>query len=215
MSEHGLAVRALDEARILRRVFNDSVLDTFEQLMLEQPAAQPWVPVTDYSWDARKDVDGPTADLIAATFPAERILDFGCGHGHLQALLCSKAGLWVEAYDPHSPVFAQYPRGQYDLVVCREVLEHVELRKYLGVVRELCDLSKRWVYLTTRFHPDPQHLLDVATSDELDPTHITMLNQDFLRALFVLHGFKRDREKEQTMDHLKKGRVLVYERVTR
>jgi hypothetical protein len=39
--------------------------------------------------------------------------------------------------------------------------------------------------------------LDVATSDDLDPTHISMLNQDFLRVLFVLEGFKRRADLEE------------------
>jgi hypothetical protein len=55
-------------------------------------------------------------------------------------------------------------------------------------------------------------LLDVATSDDLDPTHISMTNQDFLRMLFVLEGFKRRADLETRMDWKKLGRCLVYER---
>ena len=77
----------------------------------------------------------------------------------------------------------------------------------------LCALSSRFVYVTTRFARAPQHLLSVDTSDGLDPTHITMLNQSLLRLLFVLEGFKRRADLEQRMDWQGKARVLVYERV--
>jgi hypothetical protein len=39
-----------------------------------------------------------------------------------------------------------------------------------------------------------------------------MLNQDFLRTLFVLEGFKRRKDLEVRMDWKGLGRVLVYER---
>ncbi len=52
----------------------------------------------------------------------------------------------------------------------------------------------------------------MATSDDLDPTHITMLNQDLLRLLFILEGFKRRADLETAMDWQHKGRVLVYVR---
>ena len=54
--------------------------------------------------------------------------------------------------------------------------------------------------------------MDVDTSDKLDPTHITMMHQAFLRALFVLEGFRRRADLEAAMDWKKLGRVLVYER---
>jgi hypothetical protein len=101
----------------------------------------------------------------------------------------------------------------YDLVICREVLEHLTIRQIRRAVTNLCALSSKFVYVTTRFAKDPDHLLDVDTSDDLDPTHITMLNQDFLRVLFVLEGFKRRPDLEARMDWQGKGRVLVYERV--
>ena len=46
----------------------------------------------------------------------------------------------------------------------------------------------------------------------MDPTHITLLNKEFLRCLFVLEGFKSRPDLEDRMDWGNKGRVLVYER---
>ena len=201
-------------------------LANFEALVLsQQPASQPWQPVTDYSFEARKAIEGQHPELIRDVFQPKRTLDAGMGPGHLVHLL-RDLGLTAFGFDvsrwelchgdltaPHlvNGVGLFIARG-YDLVLCREVLEHLTIRQIRRAVTNLCALSSRYVYVTTRFHAAPSHLLDVMTSDDLDPTHITMLNQDFLRVLFVLEGFKRRADLEQRMDWQSKGRVLVYER---
>jgi SAM-dependent methyltransferase len=195
-------------------VAETDALERFERLVHEQAPAVPWTPVTDYSWEAREPIEAPHADRIVSTFHPVHVLDFGCGPGHLVRLL-KERGVAVSGYEPQrdGPGQFYWSDAEYDLVICREVLEHVELRQYLRVVGQICSLAACYLYITTRFHPQPEHLLDVATSDELDPTHITLPNQDLLRALIVLHGFARDRDKEQSMDWQHKGRVLVYRRV--
>ena len=79
-------------------------------------------------------------------------------------------------------------------------------------VEQLCRATSRFVYVTTRFHPAPESLLDFTTDFETDPTHVTLLAKDFLRCLFVLEGFHRREDLEARMDWAGKGRVLVYER---
>ena len=98
-----------------------------------------------------------------------------------------------------------------DIVICREVLEHLTIREVRQAVANLCRLSSKFVYVTTRFAQPPTSLLSVDTYDDLDPTHITMLNQDFLRTLFVLEGCRRRADLEAALDWQGKGRVLVYE----
>ncbi len=100
----------------------------------------------------------------------------------------------------------------YDLVVCREVIEHLTVLQTRRTVAEMCRASSRYVYVTTRFHPDPNGLLDLTTDFETDPTHITLMTKDLLRTLFVLEGFARRAELEERLDWGGKGRVLVYER---
>lgn len=200
-------------------------LDAFEAIVFAQaPAGKPWAPVTDYSFATRTQIEGEQPQRIKDVFAPERALDYGCGFGYLVALLRM---LDVEArgYDTSLPPREQIPLvareavesttpsgGKYDLVICREVLEHLTVLDLRQTVRTLCRLSTKFVYVTTRFAKAPQSLLDVDTSDDLDPTHITMLNQDFLRVLFVLEGFKRRADLEAMMDWKKLGRVLVYER---
>ena len=100
----------------------------------------------------------------------------------------------------------------YDLVVCREVFEHLTVLQVRRAVGELCRASSRFVYVTTRFHPAPATLLDFTTQFDVDPSHITLLTKEFLRCLLVLEGFRQRPDLEQRMDWGDKGRVLVHER---
>lgn len=197
-------------------------LDAFESLVLSQASAPiAWQPVTDYSYEGRVAAEGRHPDLIIETFAPSFVLDVGCGPGHLvrmlqergvKALGCDKANYkGITRYDITS-------RDEFvsmavaDLVICREVLEHLTVLEIARAVRNLCLLSSRLVYVTTRFAKQPKDLLDVDTADDLDPTHISMLNQDLLRVLFVLEGFKRRADLEARIDWIQKGRALVYER---
>jgi Methyltransferase domain len=104
------------------------------------------------------------------------------------------------------------PDRSFDLVVCREVFEHLTVLEIRKAVAAICRASSRFVYATTRFHPDPPDLLSFTTQYDVDPTHITLLNKEFLRCLFVLEGFRSRPDLEERMDWAGKQRVLVYER---
>lgn len=197
-------------------------IDAFERFVQAQrPATEPWTPVTDYSFEARRLVEGRHPDLILDTFTPTKILDVGCGPGHLVTLLNERAGYSIAfGVDKQSEsdfvLDVTTPRLSWnataDLVICREVLEHLTVLEVRRAVANLCMMSSRFVYVTTRFNTEAQGLLDVQTADDLDPTHITMLNKDFLRLLFVLEGFERRADLETTMDWRGYNRVLVYER---
>lgn len=202
-----------------------TALANFEALAFsQQPASQPWEPVTDYSLEARWKIEGRHPELIRDVFQPRSVLDAGCGPTAilvrlLRALGVRAYGIDVQTSDTSHTAVLDLARPipgtfewDYDLVICREVLEHLTIRQIRQAVTNLCALSSRYVYVTTRFHAAPAHLLDVQTSDDLDPTHISLLNQDFLRLLFVLEGFTRRADLEQRMDWQAKGRVLVYER---
>lgn len=204
-------------------------LEAFETLLQTQAGPSgPWTPVTDYSFESRKAIEGIHPQLIKDTFQPAFVIDAGCGPDGVLVKLLLELSVPVLGFDPQIPIKSINPALLHgsltesrfgnddddpfaDLVICREVLEHLTLRQIRAAVRNLCRMTTRYVYLTTRFSPHPEHLLSVCTRDELDPTHITLLNKEFLRTLFVLEGMRRRADLETAMDWQQKGRVLVYE----
>lgn len=182
-----------------------------------------------YELETRRRVEAQNPDLIADAFRPRRVLDVGCGPGFLMQFL-QELGVEVYGVDFSPSSVALAPAAMkdlirigptepltegalsFDLVVCREVLEHLTVLQVRRTVTELCRVSSRFVYVTTRFNPAPSSLLDVATDFDTDPTHITLMTKDLLRVLFVLEGFGRRADLEERMDWGDKGRVLVYER---
>jgi cytidyltransferase-like protein len=171
----------------------------------QQSAKHPWEPVTSYDRDTRRAIETPQADILAEVFAGLSFIDYG--FGYLVELL-QERGLDAYGWDPHyKPDVPAMPR---DVVICREVLEHLTVREIRLTVTKLVSLAKRFVYVTTRF-TSQSHVLDFDTSDSLDPTHMTMLSPHFLRTLFVLEGCTRRADLEAKLDHRNLGRVLVYE----
>jgi SAM-dependent methyltransferase len=182
-----------------------------------------------YDLETRREIEGRNPTLIKEVFEPRRVLDMGCGPGILMHLL-HELGVEADGIDFSSEIKAlapetvrdritvapvterNVPDRSYDLVVCREVFEHLTVLQVSQAVAAVCAASSRFTYVTTRFHPDPETLLDFTTQFDVDPSHITLLSKEFLRCLFVLEGFRRRADLEQRMDWANKRRVLVYER---
>lgn len=205
-----------------------SWIDVFETTARQQhPSLNGWAPVTDYTFDARRAIEGPHPRRIQAVFGGLAVADVGCGPGHLVRLL-REIGIVAVGYDRQ--VWPEWRRpllqrrwfiGHTDItrhavprtpvVLCREVLEHLTLREIYRAIHYLCRSATQFVYVTMRLHPDPAHLLDVATHDTLDPTHITLPHPDLIRTLFVLEGLRRRPDLEAILDWQRQGRCFVYE----
>lgn len=182
-----------------------------------------------YQLETRRKREGRNPELIRDVFQPKSVIDMGCGPGNLMYFLHE---LGVEAdgvdfsqasKDTAPPEVADririgsvtdidIPDNSYELAICREVFEHLRVLDVQKAVENICRISAKYVYVTTRFHPAPATLFDVTTEFEVDPTHITLQNMDMLRLMFVLQGMRRRRDLEDALDWLKKGRVLVYEK---
>lgn len=184
-----------------------------------------------YSLETRRQIEARNPALIKDTLTPTRALDLGCGPGALMHLLW-ELGVDVEGID-----FAESsrrlatpevrdritvgsvtdatlkPANHYDLVICREVIEHLTVFEVKQAVANMVRMTSRLIYVTTRFHPNPADLLDFNQQDDLDPTHITLLNKDLLRLMFVLEGCRSRPDLEARMDWGNKGRVLVLEKL--
>lgn len=195
---------------------DEAAVERFEAFLRAQEPAPQWEPVTDYSYAARVQAEGKHPYLIKQVFAPQQVLDYGCGFGHLVSML-RWAGVDAVGYEPHPRACLPYvsdtldAEAMYDLVICREVMEHCTVREVVRVVRALVRHSRRFIYVTTRFAKQPDHLLSVETEFDVDPTHITCLTKPFLRTLFVLEGCKSRPDLEAQMDWQHKGRVLVFE----
>jgi SAM-dependent methyltransferase len=188
----------------------------------QRPASEPWAPVTDYSFEARREVEGLHPQLIKDIFQPSSVIDVGCGPEAVLVRLLDELGVTVLGIDAQPSPYPQtiqldiakpWPYGSHrvDLVICREMLEHCTIRQVVRAVRNIVALAGKYIYVTTRFAAEPDHLLDVDTADDLDPTHITMLSKDFLRTLFVLEGCRSRPDLEARLDWQQKGRCLVFE----
>ena len=184
-----------------------------------------------YSLETRRQIEARNPFLIKEVFEPKKVLDLGCGPGALMHLLW-EIGVNVDGIDfAESSLRLATPdvRGRiaigqvtdptlkpadaYDLVICREVLEHLTVLQVRQAVANMVRMTSRYVYVTTRFHPDPASLLDFTTQFDVDPSHITLLNKDMLRLMFVLEGCRSRPDLEEKLDWGKKGRVLVLEKV--
>ena len=186
-----------------------------------------------YNLETRRQIEAKNPFLIKEVFRPAKVLDVGCGPGALMHLLW-ELGVDVEGID-FSASSTQLatpevrdritvggvddpeikPAGAYDLVICREVMEHLTVLQVRRTVANLVRLASKFIYVTTRFHPSPASLLDFTTQFDVDPTHITLLNKDLLRLMFVLEGCRSRPDLEERMDWGKKGRVLVLEKLPR
>lgn len=182
-----------------------------------------------YDLESRRRIEDRNPSLIKDVFGPRRVLDVGCGPGFLMTFL-QELGVEVDGVDFSESSLTLAPEQvrdritigpvdelgaedrSYDLVVCREVMEHLTVLQVRRTVSEICRVSSRFAYVTTRFHPDPASLLDLTTDFETDPTHVTLMTKDLLRTLFVLEGFRRRADLEERLDWAGKGRVLAYER---
>ena len=184
-----------------------------------------------YNLETRRAIEARNPFLIKEVFQPKKVLDLGLRPGRADAppvgarrrrrghrLRREQQGLATpevrdritvgQVTDP-----TLKPANSYDLVICREVLEHLTVLQVKQAVANMVRMTSRFIYVTTRFHPEPASLLDFTTQFDVDPSHITLLNKDMLRLMFILEGCRSRPDLEARMDWGNKGRVLVLEKL--
>jgi uncharacterized Rossmann fold enzyme/2-polyprenyl-3-methyl-5-hydroxy-6-metoxy-1,4-benzoquinol methylase len=92
---------------------------------------------------------------LAAGLKTTRILDYGCGKGYLAKSI--PYPIWE--YDPAIPGKDEIPRDA-DLVVCTDVLEHIEPDRLLFVLNNLKQCTKKMGFFTIHTGASTKFLSD-------------------------------------------------------
>lgn len=120
-----------------------------------------------------------TVRALAIRFAAGSILDYGCGQGSLARALKAQPESWyrIEEYDP--AVRGKDARPSFaDLVVCTDVLEHVEGDHVTAVIADLQMLTRKALLVVISLIPTGKTLPDGRQA------HITLKDVDAWRTLF-------------------------------
>lgn len=90
----------------------------------------------------------------------DRLLDYGCGHNlSLQKTLKPQRPFEYQCYDPGVPEYAELPKSA-ELVVCIDVLEHIEPENLEAVLDHLEQLTEKVLFATVHTGPAGKLLPD-------------------------------------------------------
>jgi 2-polyprenyl-3-methyl-5-hydroxy-6-metoxy-1,4-benzoquinol methylase len=95
-------------------------------------------------------------------FECTSVLDYGCGQGTLlQALQCfPRPERLLQEYDPAIDGKDEPPQERADLVVCTDVLEHIESAKINSVLEHVSALTGRVLFVVISLVPTAKKLSD-------------------------------------------------------
>jgi hypothetical protein len=125
-----------------------------------------------------------TVVAIARTIAAWSVLDYGCGRCTLARALHAQAleGVRLEEYDPAVPG-KDSPPAFADLVVCTDVLEHIEPDRLDAVLAHLHLLTRKAAFLVIALEPANKVLADGRNA------HLIQESADWWRARLTAAGF--------------------------
>ncbi len=115
---------------------------------------------------------------LAAAHDVSSVLDYGCGKGALKTAISGRLAATVSEYDPAIPGKQDMP-VQADMVVCTDVLEHIEPECLDAVITHLHSLSGKILFaaVSTR--------LAVKTLADGRNAHLIVQPADVWRPLLV------------------------------
>jgi len=89
------------------------------------------------------------------------VLDYGCGKGHfIKFAQEAMPGLRVEGFDVASDEYAVLPKDVFDMVVCLDVMEHVEFGALSSVLAEIRDRTGKVFVCSVANYPAGKMLPD-------------------------------------------------------
>lgn len=85
------------------------------------------------------------ANCVISANPAS-ILDYGCGRSDLVAYFWNDGMRKVARYDPAIPKYKDMPSGPFDMVLCCDLMEHIDMRFVDRVLAEVRGLSEHAIF---------------------------------------------------------------------
>lgn len=191
-----------------------------------------WVYGADEEGKRKSEGEHP-ARIIQAFGSGVNILDTGAGMGWLVRFInqlgTSAIGVDYSEYAVKNSLtkgkmilgsvtsLPMFVDGQFDVVISREVFEHLTLEESERAFNEMLRVSSRYIYLTIWMNFDQGASDDVVLDDlERDPTHITYCTRGFWQKRFnkyIEQGVLVQRKDLETLlDWKQKGRCFVFEK---
>lgn len=97
----------------------------------------------------------PMVHELANAMQTRDILDYGCG----KSTLANNLPFRIQQYDPAVPKFSGRPHPA-DLLVCTDVLEHIEPENLDSVLDDIESLTRKAAFLTIATRPAKKTLED-------------------------------------------------------
>lgn len=128
------------------------------------------------SFGVAGDRRAPQVAKLVEKLAADSVLDYGCGKGGLRKAL----GPIVRNYDPAVPECSALP-DPADIVVCADVMEHVEDECIDAVLAHIAGLTRKAAFFLVACRPSSQNLPDGRNA------HISLHDQDWWIARIGQH----------------------------
>lgn len=109
------------------------------------------------SWGRHSSRYAHTIATMASRIPVTEMLDYGCGKQELKRAL--EPEFTVHGYDPAFEELSAPPEP-HDLVVCTDVLEHIEPECLDAVLTDLRRLTRKFAFLVIADRPSLKPLPD-------------------------------------------------------
>jgi hypothetical protein len=117
---------------------------------------------------------------------SKSILDYGCGKGiqyHKENIHNDYFfGIMPSLYDPAVDQYSTLPSGNFDAVICTDVLEHIEVQDLDDIMQEIYSKATKFVYLGICNAPADSYLPDGRNS------HVTLESFEWWLDKFIHHA---------------------------
>lgn len=136
---------------------------------------------------------------VAESLKTTDILDYGCGKGTLAANLPFP----IKEYDPCIPDKSAPPEPA-QIVICSDVLEHIEPDCLMDVLDDLYRVTKESIMMVIHHGPAGKHLPDGRNAhliQEDEQFWLTLIMQRFRVVFFSAESVKDDEGKSHVLEY--------------